>query len=115
MNKYLAISHDKCAAIGFLEPKKHETQSGYIIRLLLKGFVVTTRDCRFIEIANLHSVIPVLKKKGYKFSHEHKQAYCHTSKTTPPQMVDVIFMDANQRKLAMSIKYTPKTKKPSVN
>lgn len=104
MKKYLAISHDKCAAIGFLEPKKCETQSSYIIRLLLKGFVVTTRDCRFIEIANLHSVIPVLKKKGYKFTLEHKKAYCHTCKETPPYVVDVIYMSNYQRFLASNEK-----------
>lgn len=113
MCKYSAIYHDNCTSIGFLEPKSYETQRGYTIRLLLNGYTVSTRDCRYVGIGNLHSIIPYLKKMGYEFNHEHKQAYCHARKSTPPQKVNVIFMDAIQRELGRNIKRIPKTKKPS--
>ncbi|WP_077340028.1 hypothetical protein [Pseudocolwellia agarivorans] len=90
------IHTDKCLELNLPEPKSYDTQRAYVIKLISSGFVFNTRMARYIGIHNLHSIVSTLAKKGYKFIVKHGLTECPFSNTTPPQLVDIVYMTAEQ-------------------
>lgn len=87
---------DACVSLGFPMPFKWEDQICYIRRLLLDGHSINTRQARFIGIGNLHSVVPVLRRKGFPIRVWHTQALDPRTGERPPQPVDHISLDIEQ-------------------
>ena len=105
------ILKGKCIRLGLPAPKVYDTQKSYIKRLMIMGHKVNTRLCRFIGIANLHSIISSLKKKGVVFVTEHGLAKCPETNEIPPYHVDIIYMTQEQIRHHLKIKPEPTTAK----
>lgn len=82
-----------CILLGLPEPRKQETQREYIKRILLTGHSINTRQCRFIGIGNLHSVVSALRKRHFPLRVEHKPAIEPRSGEILPQPVDHVSAD----------------------
>ena len=90
------IDHKSCVELGLLPPKTHEKEVSYLLRIMKNGNIFNTRMARDINIGNLHSILPTLKKRGYKFTTEHKTVKCPRFNITPPHAVDVVYMTPEQ-------------------
>ena len=93
----MMIHQDKCAELNWLTPKSYETQYSYILRLLLEGFTLTTRTCRYIGIHNLHSIIPKFYDREIELTHYLGQAECPFTKEIPERRVNIVYMTPEQR------------------
>lgn len=93
----MMIHKDKCLALDLPEPKSHETQLVYVLRVMAEGFVLNTRLCRFIGIHNLHSLVSTLAKRGVNFTLAYERVYCPFICDTPPFPVDVVYMTQDQQ------------------
>ncbi len=107
----MMIRKDKCLEIDLPMPKGYETQIGYVKRLLVSGYRLNTRLCRFIGIANLHSITSALKNKGTMLVVEHGIAKCPETNETPPYPVDIIYMTTDQISEYKKTKPEPTTNK----
>lgn len=87
---------DRCLELGLPAPFEHEKQIEYLTRLLTNAIELNTRITRVIGIANLHSLIPILKKKGIKFEHTRKLAVCPITRQLPQNTVNHIWMTSEQ-------------------
>ena len=92
----MTIHKDKCLELGLPEPSSFDNQLTYVIRVLEAGIKLNTRMARYIGIHNLHSIAPILKKKGYDFILEHGRVRCPFTDKVPPFPVDVLSMTAEQ-------------------
>lgn len=92
----MTIHKDKCLELGLPEPLRFDNQLTYVIRVLVTGVKLNTRVARYIGIHNLHSIAPILKKKGYEFSLEHGRVRCPFTEKVPPYPVDILSMTAEQ-------------------
>lgn len=87
------LNAKNCILLGLPEPRKQETQREYIRRILLAGYSINTRQCRFIGIGNLHSVVSALRKRRFPLRVEHKPAIEPLSGERLPQLVDHVSAD----------------------
>lgn len=87
------LNAKNCFLLGLPEPCKQETQREYIRRILLAGHSINTRQCRFIGIGNLHSVVSALRKRRFPLRVEHKPAIEPPSGELLPQLVDHVSAD----------------------
>jgi len=92
----MMIHKDKCLELGLPEPLSFDNQLTYVTKILVTGVKLNTRIARYIGIHNLHSIAPILKKKGYDFTLEHGRARCPFTKKVPPYPVDVLSMTPDQ-------------------
>ena len=96
MNDY--IDAGACVDLGLPVPKSYQSQSGYVLMCASKGERLTTHLCRYIGIANLHSVVSSIKKIGIEIEVEHSPSYCPRAKKIKPIPVDVVYMTSEQIK-----------------
>lgn len=82
--------------LNYPQPYKAEKQTSYIKRILLKGYSIDTRICRYIGIGNLHSIVSHFKKSQFLHTLEHKRVVDPATGTTPPYPVDVVYMTDKQ-------------------
>lgn len=82
--------------LGLPAPKYGEKQIHYLKRVLLNGYILNTRICRFIGIGNLHSLISSLKKQHFPHTVEHLKVVDPYTGELPPHSVDVIWMTPEQ-------------------
>lgn len=90
------LINEACEAIGFPPSKPTEEQLLYVRRLLISGFRINTRQARYIGIHNLHSIAATLRRRGLKFTTEHKPALDPRTGELPTQPVDWLYMTAEQ-------------------
>lgn len=93
----MTLYQDKIKELG-LPKYGGGKQIHYVITLLLKGYKVDTRQCRYIGIANLHSIIPKLFSiHRLEVTKELKRVIDPQIKIVPDRPVDVIWMTESQR------------------
>jgi len=92
----MMIHKDKCLELGLPEPKSHDIQQTYVIKVISSGFQLDTRMARFIGIYNLHSVASTLARKGFKFTLSHGRVKCPFTDKVPPHPVDILSMTSEQ-------------------
>lgn len=92
----MMIHRDKCLELGLPEPKSYENQNTYVLRVISEGRKFNTRMARYCGIGNLHSIAPILFRKGYLFTLEHGRCRCPFTGEIPPQPVDILSMTKNQ-------------------
>lgn len=92
----MVIHKDKCLELGLPLPSSFDNQLTYIIKVIAEGAKLNTRIARYIGIHNLHSLIPILIKRGLVFELEHGRVYCPFTQKTPPYPVDIIYMTMEQ-------------------
>ena len=97
------IDKEACLTFGLPEPKEPQSQNNYIINCLLKGYILDTRICRHIGIANLHSLKQELRK-SINFMECKQLVYCPKFKIIPPKTVLIIYMTPDQIKQYLSNK-----------
>ncbi|WP_289107731.1 hypothetical protein [uncultured Pseudoalteromonas sp.] len=90
------IYKDKCLELGLPEPQSYQNQEAYVLMSISLGYKIHTYAARYIGIANLHSVVSKLKRKGHNFTHEKKRAYCPQNKIVPPHSVVNVSMSSEQ-------------------
>ena len=90
------IHKDKCLELGLPEPASFDNQQTYVIKVIVTGIRFNTRMARYIGIHNLHSIAPILKKKGYDFTLQREQVKCPFTGKVPPYSVDVLSMTTEQ-------------------
>lgn len=91
------IDSDRCIELGFPIPRLSEGQREYVKRIALAGHELNTRQARYINIGNLHSVASDIKK-SFPITIEHRQVFCPQSKKVEPNLVDVVYMTFEQRR-----------------
>ena len=92
----MMIHKDKCLELGLPEPANFDNQQTYVIKAISTGHKINTRTARFIGIHNLHSIAPILFKKGYKFTLDHGRVECPFTAKVPPYPVDIVSMTPEQ-------------------
>jgi hypothetical protein len=92
----MMIHKDKCLELGLPEPASLDNQQTYLLKVISTGYKIDTRIARFIGIHNLHSVAPMLHKKGYQFTLEHGRVKCPFTGKVPPYPVDILSMTPEQ-------------------
>lgn len=92
----MMIHKDKCLELGLPIPESYENQLTYVLKLISQGHKLNTRIARFIGIHNLHSIAPILHKKGYQFTLEHGRVKCPFTGEVPPYPVDILSMTPEQ-------------------
>jgi len=90
------LYHDRIILLGWPEYKAQH-QINYLIELLIKGFSVDTRKCRFIGIGNLHSLLPQLERKQFPFTKAKRKVRDPVTGTTPINEVLVVWITDEQR------------------
>ncbi|WP_261816195.1 hypothetical protein [Vibrio gallicus] len=91
------LIRSECEKLGFPAPLETERQQEYLVRLMLEGIALNTRQARVIGIGNLHSLVSTIKKQGIWHSIEHKKAMCPKTRIVPPFLVVHVFMTMEQR------------------
>jgi len=92
----MMIHKDKCLELGLPIPANFDNQQTYVLKVIVDGFKLNTRTARFIGIHNLHSIAPILYKKGYQFTLDHGRVKCPFTDKVPPYPVDIISMTPEQ-------------------
>lgn len=92
----MMIHVDKCLELGLPIPASFDNQQTYVVKVIENGFKLDTRKARYIGIHNLHSIAPMLYKKGYQFTLEHGRTKCPFTGKTPPFPVDILSMTPEQ-------------------
>jgi hypothetical protein len=92
----MMIHKDKCFELGLPLPASFDNQLTYVLNVIVNGFKLNTRTARFIGIHNLHSIAPILYKKGYQFTLEHGRVKCPFTGKVPPYPVDILSMTPEQ-------------------
>jgi hypothetical protein len=100
----MMIHSDKCHELSLTSPKGFDTQYSYILGCIVDGNKINTRLCRYIGIHNLHSVIPILKRKKIPFTLAHGRVRCPFTNQIPPYPVDIVYMTQEQRQQYLSDK-----------
>jgi len=90
------IHADKCIELGLPVPESYHNQETYVLMAISLGYKIHTYAARCIGIANLHSVVSTLKRKGYNFTQENKPVYCPQNKIVPPHSVVNVSMSSEQ-------------------
>lgn len=105
------LYRDRIQQLGFPEYKggKHRH---YLMSLLIQGYRINTRLCRFIGIGNLHSEISTLKEK-YRFPHSKKMGLVADPVTgeIPVKEVLIVWMTPEQREEYFLRKKAPNRKR----
>lgn len=102
------IHSDKCLELGLPIPASFDNQLTYVTKVISCGLKLNTRIARYIGIHNLHSLIPILSKRGLDFELEHGRVYCPFTQKTPPYPVDIIYMTTEQVDVFRKEKVTKK-------
>ena len=92
----MTFHRDRCLELGLPEPTRFDNQQTYVLNVITNGFKLNTRMARFIGIHNLHSIAPMLYKKGYQFTLEHGRVKCPFTGKTPTEPVDILSMTPEQ-------------------
>jgi hypothetical protein len=92
----MMIHVDKCLELGLPLPASYDNQLTYVLKVISIGHKLNTRTARFIGIHNLHSIAPILFKKGYKFTLDHGRVECPFTGKVPPYPVDIVSMSPEQ-------------------
>ncbi len=92
----MMIHKDKCLELGLPEPASFDNQQTYVLNVISKGYKLDTRKARYIGIHNLHSIAPILHKKGHPFTLEHGRVKCPFTGIIPPNPVDILSMTPTQ-------------------
>jgi hypothetical protein len=85
---------------------KGEKHIHYLMKILLKGYTIDTRKCRYIGIGNLHSEIPKFIKKGFPFRKRKGRVVDPATNAIPPYEVIIIRMTKTQKREYFSRKKT---------
>lgn len=92
----MMIHKDKCLELGLPLPASYDNQLTYVLTVISIGHKLNTRTARFIGIHNLHSIAPILHKKGYQFTLDHGRVKCPFTGKVPPFSVDILSMTPEQ-------------------
>lgn len=90
------IDSNACEELGLPSPDSSQTQESYVLSCLAAGLKLDTRICRYIDIANLHSVVSNISKKGIEIEVNHSPVMCPKAKKVKSQPVDVVHMTPEQ-------------------
>ena len=93
----MILHKEKCLGLGLPEPQDHETQLAYVIKCIANGHNLDTRQCRYIGIHNLHSLVSLMAKRKVEFSLGHGRVLCPFTKEVPPYPVDIVYMTLEQQ------------------
>jgi len=94
---FSSIDRAACAKLGLPAPKRYQTQPSYVIYCLSRGHEINTRISRYIGIANLNSVRPVLTKKKIPFTKTQEAVWDPKENRIDPKKVIVLRMSTEQR------------------
>jgi hypothetical protein len=92
----MMIHKDKCLELGLPIPTRFDNQQTYVLNVIANGFKLDTRMARFIGIHNLHSIAPMLYKKGYLFTLDHGRVKCPFTDKVPSEPVIILSMTPEQ-------------------
>jgi hypothetical protein len=92
----MMIHKDKCLELGLPIPASYDNQLSYVLKVISLGHKLNTRLARFIGIHNLHSIAPILHKKGYQFTLDHGRVKCPFTGDVPSYPVDILSMTPEQ-------------------
>ncbi|WP_157921741.1 hypothetical protein [Escherichia coli] len=53
----MLIDEKRCEAIGLPKPESFDTERAYVIKVMMAGKSINTRQARYIGMGNLHSVV----------------------------------------------------------
>lgn len=90
------LYQERIKELGLPDYKSGETHINYITRLLLNGYKLNTRGCRFIGIGNLHSEILKLEKRNLQITIEKQRTIDPVTGEIPKQLVLVLWMTPSQ-------------------
>ncbi|WP_255229479.1 hypothetical protein [Pseudoalteromonas sp. HM-SA03] len=105
----MMIHKDKCQELGLPEPLSYHNQLTYVLMVISQGLKLSTRNARYIGIHNLHSLVSILRRKGYQFTLEHGRVHCPFTGIVPPYPVDIVSMSYEQIQLYKSKKSRPES------
>jgi len=60
----MLIDEKRCEGIGLPKPESFDTERTYVIKVMLAGKLINTRQDRYIGIGNLHSVVSSLVNRN---------------------------------------------------
>lgn len=60
----MLIDEKRCQEIGLPKPESFDTENSYVMKIILSGKSLNTRQARYIGIGNLHSVVSGLVNKN---------------------------------------------------
>ena len=60
----MLIDEKRCEGIGLPKPESFDTERTYVIKVMLAGKSINTRQARYIGIGNLHSVVSSLVNRN---------------------------------------------------
>jgi hypothetical protein len=92
----MMIHKDKCLELGLPEPKLYDNQLTYVLKTISQGYKFDTRMARYCGIGNLHSIAPILNKRGYQFTSEQGRVKCPFTGDIPPYTVIILSMTPEQ-------------------
>ena len=59
----MLIDEKRCEELGFPKPESFDTEKSHVMKVMLSGKSINTRQARYIGIGNLHSVVSELRNK----------------------------------------------------
>ncbi|MGO3344906.1 MAG: hypothetical protein ACTIM4_08560 [Marinomonas sp.] len=90
------LYQDRIAQLGWPE-HKGQSQRQYISKLLINGFTINSKQCHYIGINHLHSILPKLNERGFPCTVEHKKVIDPATGKLSPTNVDSVHMTQEQR------------------
>lgn len=108
---YFEPKHDHITELGWPEYKR-ESQSQYISKLLINGFKINSKECLYIGINHLHSLLPKLRKKGFPCIINHYKVIDPATGKLSPTVVDIVHMTSEQRQEWGEIRKQKRKPKP---
>lgn len=93
----MQINGHRCFLLSLPEPKSYESETSYVLRLLLEGLTLNTRQARFIGIGNLHSTASTLiNKRRVDITKTYRRVIKPGLVVIPPKPVLVVSMTPEQ-------------------
>ena len=93
------IPRNKCLELGLPEPNDCQKESNYVLSVISQGLTINTNMARYIGIDDLQDVVYAIKRKGYLFTVEDKEAECPSTGRLTPFPIMVLSMTDEQQAL----------------
>ena len=87
------IPRNKCLELGLPEPNDCQKESNYVLSVISQGLTIN------IGIDDLQDVVCAIKRKGYLFTVEDKEAECPSTGRLTPFPIMVLSMTDEQQAL----------------
>lgn len=93
------IRQNKCLELGLPEPSDCQKEANYVLSVISQGLAINTNTANYIGIDDLQGVVFTLKRKGYLFTVEDKEAECPSTGRLTAFPVIVLSMTKEQQAL----------------